>query len=123
LRIHDFALFQKQNISVPYFGNISQKAEQKCPILGKNSQNRTKLLCFRENSQNRTKLFCFLVILRTEQNCSVSGRNSMESKRILWNLRYFRESKGILGCREFHRILEIQRNSEFQDSALIPLGS
>jgi hypothetical protein len=46
LRIQDFALFQKQNISVPYFGNISQKAEQKFPILGKNSQNRTILFCF-----------------------------------------------------------------------------
>jgi hypothetical protein len=59
LRIQDFALFQKQNISGPYFGNISQKAEQKCPILGKNSQNRTKKFCFWENSQNRIKLFCF----------------------------------------------------------------
>ncbi len=35
------------------------KAEQKCPILGKNSQNRTKKFRFWENSQNRTKLFCF----------------------------------------------------------------
>jgi hypothetical protein len=72
-------------------GTFPKKAEQKCPILGK-------------NSQNRTKLFCFLVILGTEQNCSVLGRNSTESKRILWNLRHFRESQGILGCRESYRI-------------------
>jgi hypothetical protein len=91
LRIQDFALFQKQNISVPYFGNISQKAEQKCPILG-------KIL--------KTEQFCSVLgkILRTEQNCSVLGRSSTESKRILWNLRHFRESQGILGCRESYRI-------------------
>jgi hypothetical protein len=64
LRIQDFALFQKQNISVPYFGNISQKAEQKCPILGKNSWNSTKLFCFWENAQNRTKLLFSEEILR-----------------------------------------------------------
>jgi hypothetical protein len=104
LRIQDFALFQKQNISVPYFGNISQKAEQKCPILGENSQNRTKLFCFLIILRTEQNCSAFGKILRPEQNCSVLGRNSKESKRILWNLRHFRESQGILGCRESYRI-------------------
>jgi hypothetical protein len=58
LRIQDFALFQKQNISVPYFGNISQKAEEKCPILEKNSRN-NKIVLFlgKFSEQNKIVLF------------------------------------------------------------------
>jgi hypothetical protein len=75
------------------------KTEHKCSIFWEHfPKSRTKMSYFGEKFSKQNKIVLFLAKF-SEQNKIV-----LFWEEILRNLRHFRESQGILGCRESYRI-------------------